>query len=129
MQRARDTEYQDPTSIGSLVGAWGCWLALRATGGHAIPQQFEFTFACPTQPVAHGLAGFLRDTMAWVSPVGFPAAHTDATRRHPFQVGGVTHRQVQSLEYLEHLFTSLRSMGKHHRSELVGLSLVAARSA
>ncbi len=61
MHRARDNEYQDPTSIGSLPGARGCWLALRAAGAHAIPQQFEFTFACPTLPVAHGLAAFLRD--------------------------------------------------------------------
>jgi hypothetical protein len=114
-------------SIGSLVGARGCWLALRAAGAHAVPQQFEFTFACPTLPVAHGLADFLRGIMVWVSPVAFQATHTAATPSRAFQVDGVTHRHVQSLEHLEHLFTSLRRMAKHHRSELVGLALVAAR--
>jgi hypothetical protein len=58
-----------------------------------------------------------------------PAAHPAATQHHPFQVDGLTHRHVQSLEYLEHLFTSLRRMGQRHRSPLVGLRLIAAERA
>jgi hypothetical protein len=126
MHRTRDNEYQNPTSIGSLVGARACWLALRAAGAHVIPQQFEFTFACPTLPIAHGLAAFLRDSMVWVSPVSLPAAHPAATQHHPFQLDGLTHRNVPSLEHLEHMFTSFRRMGQRHRSTLAGLRLVGA---
>lgn len=127
MQPTSDNEYQHPTSIGSLSGARACWLALRAAGAHAIPQQFEFTIACPTLPIAHGLADFLRGTMVWVSPVGRLAPHTAATQRQVFDVDGVTHRRTHSLEHLEHLFTSLRRTAERHRSKLVELSLFAAR--
>ena len=116
----RDDEYHDPDLPGSLVGAFRAWQMLRAEGGHGNPQQFAFTFSCPSASVAHEVSAFLHGgTMQEVTTRGprnggvYPEWH----------VGGATRRQIQSLENLERLSTWLRSVGQRHRAPLIQLAL------
>jgi hypothetical protein len=116
-----DNEYQDPMSLGSLVAARGVWIALVSTGEQARFHRLGFILACPTEFIAGRLAAFLHATT--------DASAAAVSRRGSMSpcdawlVRGSTPNRVQSLEYLEHLFTSVRRAAKEHDSELVALHL------
>jgi len=115
-------EYQDGVSAGSLVKARRCWLDLLAADTLPLPQRFTFDFRCPTQPMAVGLASFLRDA----DYTGFVRSTTcvEIPDEHPWQVAGTTHATVRSLSNLEHLFMRLRGAGSRFESALVTLDVL-----
>jgi hypothetical protein len=126
MRLIGDNEYQHPTSMGSLASAHRCWLSLVAAGVDAAPQHFTFAYDCPTLAAASALAASLRNrSFPRVSVTG----GDEAMAPEAWRVQGATRGRIQSLEYLEHLFTALRRTAAQHRAVLIGLSVSAARAA
>lgn len=120
MTRLND-EYQDGASMGSLVSARRCWLDLRVARALTRRQQFSFSFACPSRPMALGLADFLGSgPYAGVLSTG----DDDGTPPDAWRVAGTTHPTHHSLPCLEHLFMGLRRTAARYESRLVTLDLL-----
>ncbi len=120
MSNPQDDEYQESTSIGSLVSARECWLSLVEQGHQALPREYTFTFACPNQWAADGLADYLQRTSR--SAVAIVTPWVTLRVWDDWHVEGTTPRRLPSLASLEHLFSGLRHAATRHQSELVGLT-------
>jgi hypothetical protein len=122
MRAALNDEYQDGTSMGSLVSARECWLDLQAARELIRPQRFFFAFDCPSRLMALGLVGFLR----YAPYAGLVDARDGTGARVPgaWQVAGSTRPQVRSLSCLEHLFMGLRQAAARYDSDLVTLDIL-----
>ena len=116
-----DNEYQDPNAPGSLVSTLRLWQALVAEEHAAIPQYVSFTLQCKGEARANRLASGLRRRLACKTAT-VSRAGADGVER--WQVVGVTHRQLQSLENLEHVSSWLRAAAVSYQVDLVRMSLV-----
>ncbi|HSA54356.1 MAG TPA: hypothetical protein VLE53_01575 [Gemmatimonadaceae bacterium] len=117
----RDNEYHDPFAPGSLVSTLRLWQALLA-GEHAkIPQYVSFALQCTGEARANRLASGLRRRMACKTTI---VSRVGESGQDLWQVVGVTYRQMQSLENLEHVSSWLRAAAVSYQVELVRMSLV-----
>jgi hypothetical protein len=100
-------------------------MSLLAAGVDEHPQHFTFIYHCSTSSDADALAASLRNHSPAVSVAGRRTGYGPGS----WQVRGTTHRRIQSLGSLEHLFTALRRVASRHDARLTGLMVAAARAA
>lgn len=123
MKTSRDTEYQDPSTLGSLSRALQMYLTMRDDGQHTFPQRITFTILCPSEARANRLARFLCRRLACGTA---DVSQLPGPGRDGWQVTGSTIPELQSLRGLERLSTWLRLAADSHQVRLVRVDLVQA---
>lgn len=121
MTNARDNEYGDPASPGSLVSMLRIWQALQAGGHEELPQYVSFALQCTGEARANRLASALRRRLLVKTTL---VRHVEDGARDLWQVEGMTHSEPQSLQGLEQVSSWLRAAAVSHQVRLIRMSVV-----
>lgn len=122
MSHSPDNEYQDPFAPGSLVSTLRIWQALQAAHQDDVPQYVSFALHCVGEARAQRLASGLRRRVGCKTT--FVRRVDDTSGRQMWQVEGVTHSTLQSLQNLEHVSSWLRAAAVSYQVDLVRMSVV-----
>ncbi len=120
VNRARDNEYHDPRTLGSLSGSLRMWQGVRPEVKEEVPHHLTFTLSCPSESRANRVAGHLRRSLACGV---VRVSRVEAPGEPGWQVQGSTHFEIQTLARIERLSSWLRRSAGQHQVYLVGLDL------